>query len=91
MLSHPKLSPNIFLWIAASVANTTAVNRNGTKTLSAYGLSTFFIKGNPDFSNGPKILPRNLPNCPILCNWVIDNFILAEELFVKALRSFETF
>ena len=26
----------------------------------------------------------------MLCNWVFDNFILAEELFAKALQIFET-
>ena len=33
------------------------------------GLSTFPIKGNPVFDNGPKILPKNPPACPIWCNW----------------------
>ena len=54
------------------------------------GLSTFLIKGNPDFSNGPKNLPRNPPDCSILCSWVFDNVILADELFPKALQSFKT-
>ena len=60
------------------------------KTLLVNGFSTFPIKGNPVFSNGPKILPivLSLPNCPILCNWVNDNFILAVEPFAKALQSF---
>ena len=52
---------------------------------------TFFIKGNPVFINGPKILHKNPPDCSILCNCVFDNFILADEPFPKALRSFETF
>ena len=60
------------------------------KTLLASGLSTFFIKSNLVFSNGPKSLPKNPPDCPILCNWVFDNFILFEELFLKALWSLET-
>ena len=47
-------NPNISYWIAASVADGTAANPNGIKTLLANGLSTFFIKGNPVFSNGPK-------------------------------------
>ena len=42
------------------------------------------------FSNGPKSLLKNHPDCPILCNGVFDNFILAEEPFAKALRNFET-
>ena len=54
------------------------------------GLGTFPIKGNPVFSNGPKSLTKNLPNCPILCKWLFDSFILAEELLAKALRSFQT-
>ena len=82
--------PNIFLWIAASVADATAVNPNGTKTLLANSLSTFPIKDNSGFGNGPKGLPKNPPDCPILCNWVFDNFVLAEKLFEKALRSLET-
>ena len=67
---------NIFLWKAASAADAAAVNRNGIKTLLANGLSAFFIKGNPVFRNGPKSLPKNPPDCPILFNWVFDNFIL---------------
>ena len=63
----------------------------GIKTLLANGLRTFPIKGNAVFSNGSKCLPKNLLDCPIWCNWVFDNFILAEELLVKALRGFETF
>ena len=50
-----------FLQTAASVADVTPVNPNGIKTLVASGLSTFFIKGNPVFSNGPKSLPKNPP------------------------------
>ena len=46
---------NIFLWIAASVADAAAVNPNGNKALLANGLSTFPIKGNPVFNTGPKL------------------------------------
>ena len=60
--------PNIFLGIAASVADAATVNLNVVKTLLANGLSTFPIKGNPVFSNSPKSLPKNPPDCPILCN-----------------------
>ena len=77
-------------WIAASVAYVAAINPNGTKALLANGLTTFPIKGNPVLSNGPKSLPKNPPDCPVLCNWVFGNFILADELFLKALRSLET-
>ena len=48
------LDPNIFLWIIASVADAAGFNPNGIKTLLANGLSTFPIKGNPVFGNGPK-------------------------------------
>ena len=37
-----------------------------------------------------KVYLKILLNCSILCNCVFDNFILAEELFAKILRSFET-
>ena len=78
-----------FLWIAASVADASAVNPNGIKTLSANSLSTYSIKGDPGFSNGPKSLPRNPPDCPILSNWIFNNFISADEPFAKALWSFK--
>ena len=67
----------IFLSIAAFVSDAAAVNSNGIKKLLANGLSTFFIKDNPVFSNGPKSLPKNPPNCAILCNRVFDNLTLA--------------
>ena len=60
---------NIFLWIAASVAASASngINPNGINTLLANGLSTFSIKDSyPVFSNGPKSLPKNLPDYPIL-------------------------
>ena len=57
--------PNTFLWIAVSVADSAAVNPNGIKILLASGLSTFFIKGNQGFTDGPKSLPKNPLNCPI--------------------------
>ena len=55
----------------------------------ASGLNIFFIKGKAVFSNAPKILLKNLPDCTILCNWVFNNFVLAEELFAKVLQSLE--
>ena len=82
--------PNIFLWRAASVSDAAAVNSNSIKTLLANGLSTFPIKGNLVFSNSRKSLPKNRQYCPIFCKWVFDNVTLAEELFAKALPSFET-
>ena len=37
----------------------------------------------------PKVYLKNPPACPILHNWVFDNFILADEPFAKALQSLE--
>ena len=55
------LNPNIFLWVAASVsAAAAAVYPNSIKILLANGLSSFPIKGNPVFSNGPKSIPNYL-------------------------------
>ena len=82
--------PKIFLWIAAFVADADAVKDNGIKRLLANGLSSFPIKSNPVFSDGTKILPKNPPDCPILCSWIFDDFILSEELFAKALGSLKT-
>ena len=39
--------PNIFLWIAATVADAAAVNPKGIKIPLANSLSTFPIKDNP--------------------------------------------
>ena len=78
-------------WRAASAAGAAAVNPNGIKTVLTNALVTFNIKGNPVFNNGPKSLPKNPPDCPILCNWIFDSFILADEPIAKALRSFETY
>ena len=89
IISVVKQDQSIFLWIDASVVDT-AINSNGIKRLLANVLSTFPLNDNPLFNNGPKSLPKNPPDCTMLCNWVFDNFILAEELFGKALRSFET-
>ena len=60
--------PNVYLCIPASAANAAAVNPRGIKTLLANGLNTFFINGNPVFSNGPKSLLRNPPDCIIFNN-----------------------
>ena len=57
----------------------------------ANGLSTCPIKDNPVFSNCSKSLPKTSPDYCILCNRVFGNFILADEPFVKALRSLETY
>ena len=77
----------VFFWIRDAAA----VNPNCIKTFLTNVLSTFFIKGKPDFCNGPKNLPENCPDCPIVCNWIFDDFIIVEEPFAKPLRSLETF
>ena len=73
----------------ASVTDDAAVNLNGIKTLLTNGFSSFFIKGNAFVSNGPKSLPKDPADCPILCNWIFDTYKLVDELFAKTLRSFE--
>ena len=55
-----------FLCIPASATDAAAVNPKGIKTFLANGSITFFISGNPVFSNGQRILPRNPPYCIIL-------------------------
>ena len=56
------------LCIPASAAHAAAVNPKGIKTLLVKGLITFFVKGNPFFSDRPNNLPRNYPECIILDN-----------------------
>ena len=36
------------------------------------------------------VIKGNPPDCPILCNWVLDNFLLTDEFFAKTLQSLET-
>ena len=48
------------------------------------------MKDNSFFSNDPKILSKNSHDCPVLCKWVFDISLLAEELFSNALWSLET-
>ena len=55
---------NIFLWVAASVADAAAVNLNDIKTFLAYDLSTFLIKGNQAFSDDPNNPHENLHDNP---------------------------
>ena len=80
----------IFFYIPASAADTAAVNPKGIKTFLANGLITFYINGNPVFSNGPSSLPRNPSGCIIFDNWVFQNLISTDELFENALRMLET-
>ena len=42
------------------VVDAVAVNPHGIKTLLVYGLSTFFIKGNPVFSNDANVYLRSI-------------------------------
>ena len=70
IISIIALLPNsgIYLCILASAADAAAVIPKGIKMLLANGLIKFFINGNPVFSNRPKSLPRNPPDCIILDN-----------------------
>ena len=59
--------PKIVLCIPASAADAATVNPKGIKILLPNGLITFFIKGNPVFSNEPSS-HANHPDCVILDN-----------------------
>ena len=87
VISSKEASPiwGIFLCIPVSDDDAAALYLNGIKTLVANGLSTFFIKGKPAFSAGPRSLTRNPADCTILDSWVFNNFILGNELFAKGL------
>ena len=77
----------IFL-ITVSVSDAAIIKSNGTKSLLANCLSIFAIKGKPNFSNGPRSLPRNLPAFTVLGSWVFEKFVLADEPFAKAYKTF---
>ena len=49
-----------------------------------------FITDKSVLSNGSKSLARNPCDCTILDCLVFDTLILADELFTKALQSFES-
>ena len=53
--------PSIFFSITASVAESAVVNPEGTQTLLANGMNTFFNNGKPTGINGLRKL-RNLPS-----------------------------
>ena len=80
------------------VSDTAAVNPDGIKTLLVYGLNTFSLKEMQLLVVVLKVylkillisLPKNLPDFPILCNWIFDDSVLADELFANALQSLET-
>ena len=78
-----------FFWIDISVADAAVANPNGIKVLLPNGFSTFFIKGKPVVSNGPRSLTKNPLDYPMLDIWVFDNFTLPNELLGKALQSLE--
>ena len=82
-----KPNPKLFFWTAESVTDAAAVNPDSIKTFLANDLSTFFIKGKPNFSCSPRSLLKNPPDCPILKRWVFDHFILTDEPFAKAFLS----
>ena len=77
-------NPNIFLCIPASAADAASVNPKGIKTLLANSLITFFINGNPVFSNEPSNLIRNPPDCIISDYRVFDDLIFVDKLLAKA-------
>ena len=70
-----------FFWIAAFVANIAVDKPNGIKTLSANGVSTFFINGKPTVINGRKKL-RNPPSCLIIYVVASFNKIFSEDLII---------
>ena len=73
------------------MAKLATVNPNGIKTILASVSGTFFIKGKAVFSTASRSLPIYTSVCPILRDWVFDNFILADELFENALHILETY
>ena len=82
--------PKIFLCISASAADAVAFDPRGIKTLLANSWITFFISGNPVYSNGSSNLPRNPPAFIILDNWVFDNLISVDDFLAKVLQRFTT-
>ena len=58
--SKGRLNPNIFFWIAASVAD---------KTFLANGFNKVFIKDKQDFCDDPRHLPEIPHDYPILSFW----------------------
>ena len=83
------LSPKKFLLNSCISFDAAAVNPEGSKTLLASGVSTFFIEVKPVFIKGQRNLPKNCPKSTILDNWVFENFMLAVEAFAKTFRIFE--
>ena len=67
-----------------------SLNPNGTGTLLANSLGTFFINSNSTFDNGPRSLPRKSLDCFPLDRQVFDNFKFFDELLKKALQRLAT-
>ena len=82
--------PKIVFWIVASCADTAVVNPKSIRTLLVRGLRTFFIKGKPVLSNGPRSLPKSARTFTTPGSWVFHKFMLGDELFTKTVRSLET-
>ena len=80
----------MFSWTAVFVDDYAVVNSYGIKTVLANGFRIFFINGKSAFSNVPKSLPKNTPDCLTLCNRTFGNFIIAEEFITKSLWSLKT-
>ena len=70
---------DIFLCIPASAADAAAVNPKPIKMLFANGLITFFISGNPVFSNRRRSLRRKPPDYIISDIWVFDSLISVDK------------
>ena len=79
-----------FLHIPASTADVSTVNPKEIEALLANGVITLFIKGNPVFSNEPRSLPTNTPDCIILDNGVFNNLISVNDFFGNSIRRFST-
>ena len=78
--------PDPYIWflIAASVADVAAINCNGMKILLVNVVSTFFVNGNPDLTNGP----RNFRNSPFWLIIFFCSFFKNIPLFSKELMKF---
>ena len=78
------LELRIVLRISASAASS-GVN-HGIKTILADVLITIFINDKIIFINGPRSVSRKPSNCMFLEMCVLNNFILAYELFANDLQ-----
>ena len=81
------LELRIVLRIPAPAASS-AVNLHGIKAILANTLITIFINNKIIFINGPRSVSRKPSNCMFLEMCVLNNFVLAYELFAKDLKRF---